>query len=207
MDICLTNQHDMPTQRIQMSSIVRLQSWIQVPTTNTLEGCQSLIEYLKLFQSSEMFNKSNIDLQCQLSGNKLSKWWVDFSPAAWEVRRRDFDSNTAFNGILLSHEMNHIVSSSKIHPKCRKDLKIRPITSQRPFTSMGHGLGNCSLTASSKEDVVSTCWSVGVFLSNLGELRPVLFVVQVISSIDRQDCIHNKRIPQCTKIRLCIHNQ
>ena len=33
-------------------------------------------------------------------------------------------------------------------------------------------------------------------------LRPVLFVVQVMSDIRKQYCIHNKRIPQCTKWEL-----
>ena len=38
-------------------------------------------------------------------------------------------------------------------------------------------------------------------------LGPVLFVVQVMSDISKQDCIHNKRIPQSTKMKICIHHQ
>ena len=38
-------------------------------------------------------------------------------------------------------------------------------------------------------------------------LRPVLFVVQLINDIGKQDCIHNKRIPQCTKMRFCIYHR
>ena len=29
--------------------------------------------------------------------------------------------------------------------------------------------------------------------------RPAFFVVQVMGDISKQDCIHNKRIPQCTQ--------
>ena len=39
------------------------------------------------------------------------------------------------------------------------------------------------------------------------KLRLALFVVQAVSEIRKQDCIHNKRIPQCTKMRICIHHQ
>ena len=35
-------------------------------------------------------------------------------------------------------------------------------------------------------------------------LRSALFVVQVMSDISKQDCIHNKQIPQCTKMRFYI---
>ena len=35
-------------------------------------------------------------------------------------------------------------------------------------------------------------------------LRPVLFFVQVMSDIYKQDYIHNKWIHQCTKMRICI---
>ena len=38
-------------------------------------------------------------------------------------------------------------------------------------------------------------------------LRPVIFVVQVMSDISKQDCIHNKGILQCTKMRVCIHDK
>ena len=38
-------------------------------------------------------------------------------------------------------------------------------------------------------------------------LRPVLFVVQVMSDTTEQDCIHNKRIPQCTKMRTYVHHK
>ena len=40
-------------------------------------------------------------------------------------------------------------------------------------------------------------------------LRPVLFVVQVMSDISKEDCIYNKRIlhDQCNKMRVCIHHQ
>ena len=34
-------------------------------------------------------------------------------------------------------------------------------------------------------------------------LRPVLLVVQLMGDISKQDCMHNKRIPQCTKMRIC----
>ena len=37
--------------------------------------------------------------------------------------------------------------------------------------------------------------------------RPVLFVVQLMSDISKQDCIHNKRVPQCTKMRFSIHHK
>ena len=37
-------------------------------------------------------------------------------------------------------------------------------------------------------------------------LRPALFVVQVMSDVSKQDCIHNKRVPQCTKTRFSIIN-
>ena len=36
------------------------------------------------------------------------------------------------------------------------------------------------------------------------KLRPVLFVAQIMSNISKQDCTHNKQIPQCTKMRICI---
>ena len=39
------------------------------------------------------------------------------------------------------------------------------------------------------------------------DLGPVLFVVQVMSDISKQYCIHNKQIPQCTKMTICIHLQ
>ena len=35
----------------------------------------------------------------------------------------------------------------------------------------------------------------------------MLFVVQVMSDISKQDCIHNKRITQRTKMRFCIHHK
>ena len=35
-------------------------------------------------------------------------------------------------------------------------------------------------------------------------LKPVLFVVRVMSDISKQDCIYNKRTHQCTKMRICI---
>ena len=39
------------------------------------------------------------------------------------------------------------------------------------------------------------------------KLRPVLLVVQVMSDISKQACIRNKRIPQRSKMRICIHYQ
>ena len=38
-------------------------------------------------------------------------------------------------------------------------------------------------------------------------LRPVLFVVQVMNDISKQDYVHNKQISQCTKIRFCINHK
>ena len=38
-------------------------------------------------------------------------------------------------------------------------------------------------------------------------LRQVLFVVQVMSDISKRYCIHVKRIPQCTEVRIFIHHQ
>ena len=38
-------------------------------------------------------------------------------------------------------------------------------------------------------------------------LRPVFFVVQVMRDISKQDRTHNKRIPRCTKMRICIHHK
>ena len=63
----------------------------------------------------------------------------------------------------------------------RKALYFR---SYQPKTSQGGGVGKHSPV--------------------LLELRPVLFVVQVMSDISKQDCIHNKRIPQCNKMRFCF---
>ena len=37
-------------------------------------------------------------------------------------------------------------------------------------------------------------------------LRPVLFVVRVMSDISKQDCLHSKQIPQSTKMRIRIHH-
>ena len=39
----------------------------------------------------------------------------------------------------------------------------------------------------------------------IAKLRPVLFVVQVMSDISKQDSIHNNRIPQCTEMRFIIN--
>ena len=41
----------------------------------------------------------------------------------------------------------------------------------------------------------------------LNILRPILFVVQVMSDINKQNCIYDKRIPRCTKMRIFIHHQ
>ena len=38
-------------------------------------------------------------------------------------------------------------------------------------------------------------------------LRQVLFVVQVVIDINKRDSVHCKRIPQSTKMRICIHHQ
>ena len=46
------------------------------------------------------------------------------------------------------------------------------------------------------------------FFESVAEtLRPVLFVLKVMSNIRQQDCVHNKRIPQCAKMRIWIHHQ
>ena len=37
--------------------------------------------------------------------------------------------------------------------------------------------------------------------------RPVLFVVQEMNGINKSDCINDTRIPQCTKMKICIHRQ
>ena len=37
--------------------------------------------------------------------------------------------------------------------------------------------------------------------------RPVLFVVQEMNAINKPGCIHDTRIPQCTKMKICIHRQ
>ena len=34
------------------------------------------------------------------------------------------------------------------------------------------------------------------------ESRPVVFVVQVMSDVSKQECVHNRRIPQCNKMRI-----
>ena len=52
-------------------------------------------------------------------------------------------------------------------------------------------------------------WMQKVCVNRLfdNDLGPVFFVVQAMSDISKQDCIHNKQIPQCTKMTICIHLQ
>ena len=38
-------------------------------------------------------------------------------------------------------------------------------------------------------------------------LRLILFVVRVMSDTSKQDCVHNKQIPQCNKISFGIHRK
>ena len=43
--------------------------------------------------------------------------------------------------------------------------------------------------------------------TNVVFLRPVVFVVQIMSDISKQDCIHNERILQYTRMKICIHHR
>ena len=64
-----------------------------------------------------------------------------------------------------------------------------------------------------KHELYFICWpslctgSFKLQTTRANNLRQVLFLVQVMSDISKQACIHNERVPQCTKMRICIHHQ
>ena len=48
-------------------------------------------------------------------------------------------------------------------------------------------------------------WGTLIFMGYASKFKTNF--VKIMSKVSKQDCIHNKPIPQCTNMRVCIHHQ
>ena len=107
-------------------------------------------------------------------------WW--FSSSWNSVKYENLQNMSIFPDFAHYKIFREIIQGLSLQPNVSPEIAY-PIRGKKTFKTLACCIMSVSVMNASASEI----------------LRLALFLVQVISDISKQDCIHSKQIPQCTK--------